>query len=363
MDLTSILNRNEDASAQLAGSRQHPPSNTTNDPLQHENLNIYHKNLPSRDPLSPRIAHHNNIKDFSQYFSHFNPSLGNLNRLSFKENNFNSQSSFQQSKMDQNKNSSLSFRPNVTESSSNYQYTPNPNMNQQSKPTASDELENQPPKQFSCITCARNFSRRSDLVRHERIHTGVKPNVCGLCGKQFIQRSALTVHMRVHTGEKPHKCDICDKAFSDSSSLARHRRVHTGKRPYVCEYPGCNKTFTRRTTLTRHFASHIPLGDSNADSNMDNDMSLAEPRSSSTLPSPRLAQSGSGSQVSSLPINNGSFHSINHTGYLAERAESGYSQQSKPSYFNHKSHSTRSNEQNRTLSESLVNQNSGIMTL
>lgn len=44
--------------------------------------------------------------------------------------------------------------------------------------------------------------------------------------------------------------------FSDSSSLARHRRTHSGKRPYKCPYADCQKTFTRRTTLTRHQNHH-----------------------------------------------------------------------------------------------------------
>ncbi|KAJ2399862.1 hypothetical protein GGI23_002395 [Coemansia sp. RSA 2559] len=118
------------------------------------------------------------------------------------------------------------------------------------------------PKLFECAwgDCDRSFARKSDLVRHFRIHTGVKPFECpwGGCTKRFIQRSALKVHFRTHSGERPHTCDVCERSFSDSSSLARHRRTHTGVRPYACDHPGCSKRFTRKTSLRKHAQTHDP---------------------------------------------------------------------------------------------------------
>ncbi|XP_037772989.1 putative zinc finger protein 702 [Penaeus monodon] len=101
--------------------------------------------------------------------------------------------------------------------------------------------------------------------------------VCEVCGKNFSQKSHLNVHVRVHTKEKlhtrekPYSCEICNKPFSEKSHLVRHNKVHTKEKPhsvrsatrhfhrkivsqawrgayegeaYVCEI--CDKAFSRR---------------------------------------------------------------------------------------------------------------------
>lgn len=72
-------------------------------------------------------------------------------------------------------------------------------------------------------------------------------------GEYYSVVNMVEVKMEDSDDQKYYDCEFCSKIFSKKNQLQRHARTHTGERPFACKL--CDKSFTRIDALKRHTAS------------------------------------------------------------------------------------------------------------
>lgn len=98
---------------------------------------------------------------------------------------------------------------------------------QNAKSEEADPVED---AKYKCTECCRTFTHESNLIVHQRIHSGDRRYQCKECGKEFSQRTSLMVHLRTHTGEMPYQCQLCERSFRQQSNLIYHMKSHKAPR-------------------------------------------------------------------------------------------------------------------------------------
>ncbi|CAH1778179.1 unnamed protein product, partial [Owenia fusiformis] len=72
-------------------------------------------------------------------------------------------------------------------------------------------------------------------------------------GQSYNSSKGQTIHFKPNQSQvvsRSFTCELCCKTFNCNSNLSKHRKIHTGVKPFIC--PHCNKPFRQKAHLKTH---------------------------------------------------------------------------------------------------------------
>ena len=105
--------------------------------------------------------------------------------------------------------------------------------------------------QFECNVCHAYFPFKSQLDHHMVCHSETREYKCQepFCDKNFTHKSDLVKHERTHSGVM-YKCSKCNYSNSDEWNYNQHLQKHTDETLFQCKQ--CGEHFKYTMQLKRH---------------------------------------------------------------------------------------------------------------
>ncbi|XP_068211586.1 zinc finger and BTB domain-containing protein 14-like isoform X8 [Palaemon carinicauda] len=107
-------------------------------------------------------------------------------------------------------------------------------------------------RKHTCVMCRYSTSRKQDITRHIRRHTGERPYACPFCTIRFVDACSLKRHLPIHSWEKPFGCSTCSFTAKSKRYLVRHVKVV--HQMQICLI--CFRNFPSHTEREKHICTH-----------------------------------------------------------------------------------------------------------